>query len=43
VIPPRALHELYLLPFEMSARDGEMAGIMCAYNQLNGVSACSNR
>jgi beta-glucosidase len=43
VIPPRALHELYLLPFEMSAKDGEMAGVMCAYNQLNGVSACSNR
>src|SRR5688572_11482714 len=43
VIPPRALPELYLLPFEMSAKDGEMAGVMCAYNQLNGVSACSNR
>jgi beta-glucosidase len=43
VIPPRALHELYLLPFEMSARDGQMAGVMCAYNQLNGVSACSDR
>jgi beta-glucosidase len=43
VIPPRALHELYLLPFEMSAKDGEMAGVMCAYNQLNGVSSCSNR
>jgi beta-glucosidase len=42
VISPRALHELYLLPFEMSAKDGEMAGVMCAYNQLNGVSACSN-
>ena len=43
VIPPRALHELYLLPFEMSAKDGEMAGVMCAYNRLNGVSSCSNR
>jgi beta-glucosidase len=42
VIPPRALHELYLLPFEMSAKDGEMAGVMCAYNRLNGVSACSD-
>jgi beta-glucosidase len=42
VIPPRALHELYLLPFEMSAKDGQMAGVMCAYNGLNGVSACSD-
>ena len=42
VIPPRALHELYLLPFEMSVKDGEMAGIMCAYNRVNGVSACSD-
>ena len=43
MIPPRALHELYLLPFEMSTKDGQMAGIMCAYNRLNGISACSDR
>ena len=42
VIPPRALHELYLLPFEMAVRDSQPASIMCAYNRLNGVSACSN-
>jgi beta-glucosidase len=42
VIPPRALHELYLLPFEMAVRDTQPASIMCAYNRLNGVSACSN-
>ena len=42
VIPPRALHEIYLLPFEMSAKDGQMAGVMCAYNRLDGVSACAD-
>jgi beta-glucosidase len=42
VIPPRALHEIYLLPFEMAVRDTQPASIMCAYNRLNGVSACSS-
>ena len=42
VIPSRALHELYLLPFEMAVRDAQPASIMCAYNRLNGVSDCSN-
>jgi beta-glucosidase len=42
VVPPRALHELYLLPFEMAVKDAEPASIMCAFPELNGVSACSN-
>jgi beta-glucosidase len=42
VIPPRALHEIYLLPFEMSVKDAQVASMMCAYNRLNGVSACSD-
>ena len=42
VIPPRAMFELYLLPFEMAAKDAQMAGVMCGYNQVNGVSACGD-
>ena len=42
VVPPRALHELYLLPFEMSVKDGQPASIMCAFPEINGVSSCSS-
>lgn len=42
VVPPRALHELYLLPFEMSVKDAQPAAVMCAFPEINGVSACSN-
>jgi beta-glucosidase len=42
VIPTRALHELYLLPFEMTVRDAQPAVVMCAFPWINGVSACSN-
>jgi beta-glucosidase len=41
-IPPRALHELYLLPFEMAVKDAQTASIMCAFPEINGVSACSS-
>jgi beta-glucosidase len=41
-IPPRALHELYLLPFEMAVKDADPASIMCAFPEINGFSACSN-
>ncbi|HET7752623.1 MAG TPA: glycoside hydrolase family 3 C-terminal domain-containing protein, partial [Anaeromyxobacteraceae bacterium] len=42
VVPPRALHELYLLPFEMAVKDSNPASIMCAFPEINGVSACSS-
>jgi beta-glucosidase len=35
VIDPRALREVYLLPFEMAAQGGAWA-VMAAYNRLNG-------
>ena len=42
-IDRQVLRELYLLPFEMSVKDGKVASIMCAYNYVNGVSSCSNK
>jgi beta-glucosidase len=39
----QAMRELYLLPFEMSVKDGKVASVMCAYNYLNGVSSCENK
>jgi beta-glucosidase len=43
VIPPRALHELYLLPFEMTVKEAQPASVMCAFPEINGVSACSSQ
>lgn len=41
-IDERTLHETYLLPFEMTVKDGDAASVMCAYNYVNGVSSCEN-
>jgi beta-glucosidase len=40
-IDDQALHEVYLPPFE-SAIGAGVAGIMCAYNHINGPYACGN-
>lgn len=39
----QVLRELYLIPFEMAVKDGNVAAIMCAYNYVNGVSSCENQ
>jgi beta-glucosidase len=39
----QTLRELYLLPFEMTVKDGKAASVMCAYNYVNGVSSCESR
>jgi len=41
-IPSRALHEIYLLPFEMVVKDGRPAAVMCAFPDLNFHWACEN-
>lgn len=38
-IDKQALHEVYLPPFEAAIQAG-VAGIMCAYNHVNGAYAC---
>ena len=42
-VPERALHELYLRPFEAAVRDGGAWGVMSAYNQLEGEHCAQNR
>ncbi len=41
-VDEQVLRELYLLPFEMSVKDGEVASLMCSYNDVNGKQSCEN-
>ena len=43
IVDDRVLHELYLLPFEMAVREGDVASVMCSYNAVNGPHACDDR
>jgi beta-glucosidase len=50
IIDDRTLHEINMLPFEMSIKDGGVAAVMCAYNsvqdpeigQTSGQFNCQN-
>jgi beta-glucosidase len=42
-VDDRTLHELYLLPFEMAVKEGDVASVMCSYNILNGSQMCENK
>jgi beta-glucosidase len=37
VIDERSLRELYLVPFELAVREGDVLGLMTGYNRLNGT------
>lgn len=41
-IPARAMHEIYLLPFEMAIRDAQPASVMCSYPYVNNHWSCEN-
>ncbi|MCX5541209.1 glycoside hydrolase family 3 C-terminal domain-containing protein [Paraburkholderia sp. CNPSo 3076] len=41
-IDERTLRELYLLPFEIAAKEARPGSVMCSYNRLNGTYACEN-
>jgi beta-glucosidase len=40
-IDDQVLHQVYLPPFEAAVQAG-VAGVMCAYNHVNGPHACGN-
>ncbi len=42
IVDDRTLHELYLLPFEMSIRDADASSIICSYPKVGGVFACES-
>ena len=41
-IDGRTLRETYNLPFEVALSKSDPGGVMCSYNQVNGVYACEN-
>ena len=41
-IDPAALRESDLLAFQIAIERGKPGSVMCAYNKVNGVSACGN-
>ena len=43
VVDSRALHEIYLKPFEMVVKSSKPKAIMTAYNQVNGVFCSENK
>lgn len=42
LVDNRVLHELYLLPYEMSVKDGKVGSLMCSYNRIGDVYSCDN-
>jgi beta-glucosidase len=43
VVRERALHEIYLRPFQAAVQQGHAASVMCSYNQINGVYSCADK
>ncbi|MGF6485830.1 beta-glucosidase [Paraburkholderia sp. JPY419] len=42
-IDDQTLHELYMLPFEMAVKAGNVGAVMCSYNSVNGFSMCEQK
>jgi beta-glucosidase len=42
LIDERTLREIYLPPYEIAVKEGQVASAMCSYPQINGVFACEN-
>lgn len=41
-VPSRAMNELYMLPFEMTVKNGHPASVMCSFPDVNGTYACDS-
>ena len=41
-VPSKAMNELYMLPFEMAAKDANPASVMCSFPDVNGTYACDS-
>ncbi len=41
-VPSRAMNELYMLPFEMTAKNADPASVMCSFPDVNGTYACDS-
>jgi len=42
-IPERALHEIYLYPWQQAVERAKVAGVWCAYNGVNTALSCQNK
>jgi beta-glucosidase len=42
ILDKRSMRETDLLAYEIGIRDGDIAGVMCSYNKVNGDWACEN-
>jgi beta-glucosidase len=42
IVDDRALHEIYLPPFEAAVNQAHVGTVMCAYNRVNGAYNCED-
>ncbi|XP_068645174.1 protein disulfide-isomerase-like [Aristolochia californica] len=41
-VTTQALQETFKDPLEICVKDGDVSGVMCSYNHINGVPSCAN-
>jgi beta-glucosidase len=42
IVSTQTMQEIYLPAFQAAVQQGDVASVMCAYSEINGVSACQN-
>lgn len=43
IVDSRALHEIYLKPFELAVKNTKVGAVMNSYNQINGIYSSENK